>query len=34
IKFADHSTLTAEYFNELETTYSFEPDLSIQFPNK
>jgi hypothetical protein len=34
IKFADHSTLTAEYFNELENTYRFEPDLSIQFPNK
>ncbi|MEY3375727.1 MAG: hypothetical protein RL463_31 [Bacteroidota bacterium] len=34
IKFADHSTLTAEYFNELENSYRFEPDLSIQFPNK
>jgi hypothetical protein len=34
IKFTDHSTLTAEYFNELETTYSFEPDLTIQFPDK
>jgi hypothetical protein len=34
IKLVDHSTLTAEYFNELETTYCFEPDLSIQFPDK
>jgi hypothetical protein len=34
IKIADHSTLTAEYFNELETTYCFEPDLTIQFPDK
>jgi hypothetical protein len=34
IKFAHHSTLTAEYFNELENTYRFEPDLSIQFPDK
>jgi hypothetical protein len=34
IKLADHSTLTAEYFNDLESTYRFEPDLSIQFPDK
>lgn len=34
IKLADHSTLTAEYFNESENTYRFEPDLSIQFPDK
>ena len=34
IKLADHSTLTAEYFNELENTYCFEPDLTIQFPDK
>jgi len=34
IKFNDHSTLTAEYFNELDNTYRFEPDLSIQFPDK
>lgn len=34
IKFTDHSTLTTEYFNELENTYRFEPDLSIQFPGK
>jgi hypothetical protein len=34
IKLADHSTLTAKYFNELENTYCFEPDLTIQFPNK
>jgi len=34
IKLVDHSTLTAEYFNELETTYRFEPDLTIQFPDK
>ena len=34
IRLNDHSTLTAEYFNELETTYCFEPDLTIQFPNK
>ncbi|MFM1794549.1 MAG: hypothetical protein RL642_934 [Bacteroidota bacterium] len=34
IKFADHSSLTAEYFNELETTYRFEPDLTIQYPDK
>jgi hypothetical protein len=34
IKLVDHSTLTAEYFNELETTYRFEADLSIQFPDK
>jgi hypothetical protein len=34
IKLVDHSTLTAEYFNKLETTYRFEPDLSIQFPDK
>lgn len=30
----DHSTLTAEYFKEIESTYRFEPDLSIQFPDK
>ena len=34
IKLADYSTLTAEYFNDLESTYRFEPDLSIQFPDK
>jgi hypothetical protein len=34
IRLNDHSTLTAEYFNELETTYCFEPDLTIQFPDK
>ena len=34
IKLVDHSTLTAEYFNEIETTYRFEPDLTIQFPDK
>ena len=34
IKLADHSTLTAKYFNELENTYCFEPDLTIQFPDK
>jgi len=34
IRLNDHSTLTAEYFNEIETTYRFEPDLSIQFPDK
>ena len=34
IKLVDHSTLTAEYFNDLESTYRFEPDLSIQFPDK
>jgi hypothetical protein len=34
IRLNDHSTLTAEYFNELETIYRFEPDLSIQFPDK
>jgi hypothetical protein len=26
--------LTADYFNEIETTYRFEPDLSIQFQDK
>ena len=34
IKLADHSNLTAEYFNELENTYRFEPDLNIQYPDK
>ena len=34
IKLADHSTLSAKYFNELENTYCFEPDLTIQFPDK
>lgn len=34
IRLNDYSTLTAEFFNELETNYCFEPDLSIQFPDK
>lgn len=34
IKLNDTSTIKAEYFNELETKYRFEPDLSIQFPHK
>lgn len=34
IKLNDKSTIKAEYFNELETKYCFEPDLNIQFPDK
>ncbi|MFN5375233.1 MAG: hypothetical protein ACK492_02630 [Chitinophagaceae bacterium] len=34
IKLNDTSTIKAEYFSELETKYSFEPDLNIQFPDK
>ncbi|TAF83286.1 MAG: hypothetical protein EAZ51_00975, partial [Sphingobacteriales bacterium] len=34
IRLNDYSNLTAEFFNELETNYCFEPDLSIQFPDK
>lgn len=34
IRLNDHTTLTAEFFNELETSYCFEPDLTIQFPDK
>jgi hypothetical protein len=34
VKLLDHSSLTAEYFNELETTYHFEPDLTVQYPDK
>ena len=34
IRLNDTSTIKAEYFNELETKYSFEPDLNIQFPEK
>lgn len=34
IKLKDTSTIKAEYFNELETKYRFEPDLNIQFPDK
>jgi hypothetical protein len=34
IRLNDTSTIKAEYFNELETKYSFEPDLKIQFPDK
>ena len=34
IRLNDTSTIKAEYFNELETKYSFEPDLNIQFPDK
>lgn len=34
IKLKDKSTIKAEYFNELETKYCFEPDLNVQFPDK
>ncbi len=34
VKFVDDSLIKAEYFNELETKYRFEPDLTIQFPDK
>lgn len=34
IKFGDDSLMRAEYFNDLETQYRFEPDLTIQFPDK
>ena len=34
IRLNDTSSIKAEYFNELETKYSFEPDLDIQFPDK
>ena len=34
IKFGDDSSIKAEYFNELENKYRFEPDLTIQFPDK
>ena len=34
IKLKDTSTIKADYFNELETKYRFEPDLNIQFPDK
>lgn len=34
IKFENEASLKAEFFNELETKYRFEPDLTIQFPDK
>jgi hypothetical protein len=34
IRLNDTSTINAEYFNELESKYRFEPDLKIQFPDK
>ena len=34
IKFENEASIKAEYFNELETKYRFEPDLTIQFPDK
>jgi len=34
IKLNDTSTIKAEYFNELETKYRFDPDLNVQFPDK
>lgn len=34
IKFEHEASIKAEYFNELETKYRFEPDLTIQFPDK
>lgn len=34
IKLNDKSIIKAEYFNELETKYRFEPDLNVQFPDK
>ena len=34
IKFENEASLKAEFFNELETKYRFEPDLTILFPDK
>lgn len=34
IKFENEASLKADFFNELETKYRFEPDLNIQFPDK
>ena len=34
IKLNDKSTIKAQYFNDLETKYCFEPDLNVQFPDK
>ncbi len=34
IKFEHEASIKAEFFNELETKYRFEPDLTVRFPDK